>query len=240
MSFKSLALSVLMVSSIMGLPAYAHPHDHECVGPVDENCFRGGPSGDLCDVYVESSDAEVEECLSPAHPRPARGFLCGFTSEFDPTLEGDTQTGEIDGGPLVNEANPGGDIYLKCTIQVGSQGATHAGADSTGVADGTGAGVVVIPPTVVRYVGPFGLPVYLCSEVRLGGAGGTPLYWDSTNGEFSSSSGVDCGLALYQDGGVSGRCSITGDNGLRLLCRMDNGQLCLIWLDGTCLVPLPL
>lgn len=136
------------------------------------------------------------------------GFLCGFASITDPTVEGDVQTGEINGGPLAaaDTDNPGEEaatIAIRCTIQVGAQGATHAGADAYAATSPTNPGVAVLPAHQFTYVAPSGSPVYLCSSAIVNGQ---IRYWDSVNdpvdttdGGWQTTSGHDCLLAISQE-----------------------------------------
>ena len=146
--------------------------------------------------------------LSPLTVASAQsGDLCGFASITDPAVEGDVQTGEIDGGPLfaADVDNPGeetADISIRCTIQVGAQGGTHAGADAY-IAEGpTQAGVAVLPAHQFSYVAPVGAPVYECTQAEVNGQ---IRYFDADNpfdpADFigwSTSSGVDCVMAINQ------------------------------------------
>ena len=103
------------------------------------------------------------------------GFLCGFTSTEDPQVEG-SQTGEIDGGPLVIEDATTPVIesgYITCTIQVNAS--THAGADGCAKSGPTTPAVVALADTCT-YAAATGDNVYLCAQVTIEGHG--TYYWN--------------------------------------------------------------
>lgn len=139
----------------------------------------------------------------PAPARAQEGFTCGLVSVTDPTGEGDVQTGEVDGGPITAtstdpnapSADPTASMTLRCTVQVGATGHTHAGPDAAS-ASASGTGFVVLPPTQVSFVAPEGTDTWLCTEVTVNG---TVSYWDDVNGTFSSSSSVGCALVISQE-----------------------------------------
>lgn len=134
----------------------------------------------------------------------AEGLLCSFTSTTDPVSEPDTQTGEIEGGPLTAtstdpnapSADPSASMTLKCTVQVGATGATHVGPDAAS-ASASATGVVVLAPTTISYALPEDSSVYLCTQVTVNGS---VYYYDETNGVWSMSASVDCALAISQSG----------------------------------------
>jgi len=133
------------------------------------------------------------------------GFLCGFASITDPTVEGDVQTGEIDGGPLfaADVDNPGeetANISIRCTIQVGAQGSVHSGIDAYSAEGPTQAGVAVLPAHQFTYVAPEGAPVYLCTEAEVNGQ---IRYFNETEDDatrgWTTSSASLCALAISQE-----------------------------------------
>ena len=130
------------------------------------------------------------------------GRLCSFSSVSDPTIEdGQTQTGQINGGPVVAadltgpSVDPTASVSLTCTIQVGASNATHAGADS---ASGTssGRGFAILEPRPVSYLSPEGQPVYICTEMSVNG---NTRYWDGGAGAWSSSEAAACPEAIAQE-----------------------------------------
>ena len=123
------------------------------------------------------------------------GVLCGFTSVTDPTVEnGQTQTGEIDGGPVGDPSKPAATVTLTCTIQVGAANGTHAGADAVSLS-GTGTGVATVGGAAT-YISPEGQPVFMCSQVTVNG---TTYYWDDAAGDWSFSSSAPCSEAIQQE-----------------------------------------
>jgi len=187
----------------------------------------------MVSVVLAIAGIGATSVTTPAQAQTGR--RCGFSSEFDPTQEGDTQTGEIHGGPIANDVNPGGTIEIICSIHVGAANSTHAGTAAVSVSSGASTAVAILAPTVVSYVAPFGQPVFMCTRVRLDNS--QTLYYDDQNGAFVSSNTAVCGIALYQDLGVFGRCEISDP---RLLCRMADGTFCVIYLGGNCLLTLPI
>ncbi len=135
------------------------------------------------------------------------GFLCGFSSITNPNAEANTQTGEIDGGPLVVTTGEGATTApasgtLTCTIQVGAN-STHAGADAPGgKVSANGTGVVVIPPSVVSYTAAPEQAVYLCSQFTYTGGGTVYFHADNDDdpstdtGHWSADANSECGLAI--------------------------------------------
>jgi hypothetical protein len=118
---------------------------------------------------------------------------CGFTSVTDPNPEAPvgTQTGYIDGGPILQNGT------ITCTIQVG--GATHADANNGASASATGTnGFTYLSPTLVSYSSPPLTPVYLCTQFN---DGSVTYYWDDTTGTWTTSASSTCGLAI--SGGTS-------------------------------------
>ena len=139
---------------------------------------------------------------TPAHAAEPISAGCAFSSITDPTVEnGQTQTGEIDGGPATSDP-PGLTVTLTCTIQVGGGSSTHADADSASASD---AGEVAVVASVVSYTSPEGQPVYLCEQVDVPGDG--TYYWhdaDTTNDTTDTSewrhddASASCSLAISQ------------------------------------------
>ena len=118
---------------------------------------------------------------------------CGFTSVTDPNPEAPlgTQTGYIDGGPILQNGT------ITCTIQVG--GGAHSDPNNGASASATGTnGFTYLSPTLVSYSSPPLTPVYLCSQFN---DGTTTYYFDDTTGTWSTSSASTCGLAI--SGGTS-------------------------------------
>jgi len=100
-------------------------------------------------------------------------LLCGFTSATDPNPEApaDTQTGELDGGPIAQNGT------ITCTIQV--TGARHADPDNGAKASATGNnGVTVLNPTLISYTSPENSNVYLCDQFT--DSAGVVWVWDDT------------------------------------------------------------
>jgi len=165
----------------------------------------------------------------PAHAQT--GFLCGFTSITDPTVEGDVQIGEVDGGPLfaADVDNPGeetANIAIRCTIQVGAQGAVHSGVDAADVLSESTPAVTVLPPTAISYVSPPGTPVYLCTTAIVNGQ---VRYFNETEDNatrgWSTSSASLCALAISQEISVP-ECSDGVDNDLDGAIDFPNDPQC--------------
>jgi hypothetical protein len=112
------------------------------------------------------------------------GRTCAFHSVGDPAAPG-WQVGEVEGGPLTGTGT------LVCTIV---RNANWHLATGTSVA-ASGDGVIVLPPTPVRYAGDGGDDVALCT--RLVTATGT-LYWtagpEPYGGTWSTDPRSPCGL----------------------------------------------
>ena len=132
--------------------------------------------------------------VPPASATPV-GRPCSFTSVTDPTVEnGQTQAGQINGGPVTDDTAVAPTITLTCTIQVGAANASHGGADSFALSNtGTGAASVA---GQASYVSPEGQPVYLCTEATVNG---TAYYYDSDTGTWTTDSSVRCGEAIQQE-----------------------------------------
>ena len=166
----------------------------------------------------------------PAYATPV-GRVCAFTSVTDPTVEnGQTQMGQVNGGPVTDDTQAGATITLTCTIQVGAANNTHAGTDSVALSNtGTGAASVA---GQASYVSPEGQPVYLCTEVTVNG---TTYYRDSVAATWSSSNTAPCGEAISQDMfKPGGMCTDPFD---RDCTYWRDGWLdfCSVWAMGICL-----
>ena len=144
---------------------------------------------------------QIEIPCTRSAPAPY-GFLCGFSSVSDPQVEG-SQTGEVDGGPLVL-----GDAYdpavfytgsITCTIQVNQS--THAGADACAVTGPTTPVAGEVAGTCT-YASATGDNVYLCTEVDI--VNGPTLYWDSVNDVWSTEPNVGCSLDITVEPGEEG------------------------------------
>lgn len=131
---------------------------------------------------------------APAGATPV-GRDCGFTSVTDPTVEnGRTQVGQINGGPVGDDAQAVAGVTIACTIQIGADNSTHAGADAFRLS-GSGIGTASVAG-MGRYVSPEGQPTYLCTEVTVNGA---TYYRDSANATWSTNPGVGCADAISQE-----------------------------------------
>ena len=153
---------------------------------------------------VIASVLSVLICVAspPASATPTIQRRCSFTSITDPTVEnGQTQTGEVNGGPVTDDTQAGASITITCTIQVGGANATHAGADAV-ACSGNGIGVAEVA-CQASYVSPEGQPVYLCTQVTVNG---TNYYWDASApgvdpnlpGNWSTTGGL-CNEAISQE-----------------------------------------
>lgn len=134
-----------------------------------------------------ASAAEPAFYFGPADSGPS-GATCGFTSLTDPGTEtGEIQTGEVEGGPLL------GDGTLSCILQVGSEAHEGTGNDAAGVSE-SGTDLVVVKPTVLSYVAPDDVPVFLCSMFT--STSGTKIYWNAATKEWSQDPASPCALAI--------------------------------------------
>jgi hypothetical protein len=117
-------------------------------------------------------------------------LLCGFNAVADPNPEApaDARTGYVEGGPILQNGT------ITCTIQVG--GALHSDADNGATASASGTnGVTYLSPTLISFVSPSQVPVYLCDRFR--DAGGTTYYFDDTTGTWTSTpTGAACRLTI--------------------------------------------
>jgi hypothetical protein len=135
-----------------------------------------------------------------AAPPSGPGAVCQFTSVSDPTVEGDVQTGQISGGPLVtvnvDTANPAASGpqtgTLSCYLQVDN--ANPTGPIGNPGVSGTGTGVVTAGPGQVTYTATATQNVYLCSQWT-DSSDGTIWYFNDTTSDFSTTASP-CGLAV--------------------------------------------
>jgi hypothetical protein len=147
-----------------------------------------------------------------AGPQPpnniANGRRCSFASEYDPRFEGDTQSGTMNGGPLV-AVSPGATIELICTIQTGGANSTHAGTDSVTTTSGPMLQVAAFAADeVFQYIAAPNQPVFMCSQAIIAG---TTYYWDATVATpgpvsqldtavgWTTNSGATCNEAISQE-----------------------------------------
>lgn len=137
----------------------------------------------------------------PAHATvDPSGLLCEFPL---PTFEGDLLT--VSAGPLtlVDEAGPGPvSGRVTCTVQSGYQ---HADPDLGAATSDTMTGAVVLPPTQVGVA--WMEVMHLCTQVDVDG--GPTLYYDSWEGEWSTSALAPC--EYYGPCPTSGSCGGGGD-----------------------------
>jgi hypothetical protein len=135
------------------------------------------------------------------------GAVCQFSSLADPTAEGDVQTGQISGGPLVtvdvDTASPQSGT-LHCYIQVNNDIPTGSGPGVSG----HGTGVVTAGPAQVSYTATETDNTYLCSTWTDDGDGVT-YYFDDTTSDFTTTP-VPCSLATSANAGPPPRTYPTG------------------------------
>lgn len=144
--------------------------------------------------------ALVLPLAGPVRATEPEGMLCGFSSLPEPTQDEGTVLAEVDGGPVAVAdladlvANPA-TVTLTCTIQVGAENMTHAGADAASVSV-SGNTVAVLPPTLVSYREAPDRSFTICTQVTVTDARGDThdFYWDGDAEEFSSSPDVYCWL----------------------------------------------
>ena len=148
----------------------------------------GCDSTDRCSLS-QSGTFTVLPSPSAVGPETTRG--CGLVAATD-TATG-LQVGLMNGGPFGDPSQPTAGTSLTCTIQVGSGGATHAGADAVSASSSEGTGLAVLPARSVSYAAPSPGDVYLCSESSVGG---TTYYWDAGAGVWSTSDLVACNRAV--------------------------------------------
>jgi hypothetical protein len=127
-----------------------------------------------------------------AAPDPITDSGCSFTTATDPNPEApaNTQSGYLYGGPIAQNGT------LKCTIKSGV--ATHTGTTPPGQSaslSGTGTtGVTVVAPGIVSYVSPPETDVYVCDQFT--DSANVTYYWDGDNNVWTTSSAVNCELAI--------------------------------------------
>jgi hypothetical protein len=148
--------------------------------------------------------AHAEPCIDPSRIPPVRPENCedvhdgkgapdggcGFATATDnaPEAPEDSATGVLYGGPIAQNGT------LTCTIKVNV--GTHTGPYVNGAsrsATGTN-GTTILSPGVVSYISPGTEPVYLCDQFK--DAGGTTRYWDGDADVWTTSSAVNCELAI--------------------------------------------
>ena len=188
-----------------------YPHGGTCVAVVHVGCWYETPNGSAwCVVWVGGActsggdvgtvnEEVVEEAVDEAATTVTdaltldqiEGRRCSFASMTDPSAPGQVQTGEVRGGPIVSS---GASLVLACTIQVGPDSSTHAGADAAS-AEASGSGTVTLHPTPLTYSWTAGDAIRLCSQVTLNG---TPYYWNAAANTWSVNSGVPCDVATKQ------------------------------------------
>lgn len=130
-------------------------------------------------------------------PTRIAGSSCGSDLVEDATAEsGDVLTGSMYGGPIYagSEARPVTGVYLICTLQVGAENSTHAGADAASAAT-WGVGPTSVLPGSVSILAPVGVEVYQCSEVWIDtNDGHVTLFLNALTQTFDPSPFVDCAL----------------------------------------------
>jgi hypothetical protein len=151
---------------------------------------------------------------------PGPGALCGLATLTDPNSADPVQLGVVFGGPLVvlDDSRDVSGGTLVCTVQVGE--ATHVGTDHAGAA-ASGTGLVVLPPSLVFFAHPIGLPVYVCTEF-LPDDGSPTLYWNDSNDPLVSGGWITdpngaCTLAVQVLGAVGSVYEILNDTVCRVL-----------------------
>ena len=130
----------------------------------------------------------------------ATGQTCALTSALDPVAEPDVQTGHVTGGTATATV-VGATIAIRCTVQVGATGATHAGPDAATASSMPGQSTTLLA-TVVSYVAPFPGPVFLCTEWTVTDPSATTYtyYYDPSIPGFSTSASVPCVTATGPTG----------------------------------------
>jgi hypothetical protein len=135
----------------------------------------------------------------PAHAAAPSGpgAVCQFSSTTDPTVEGDVQTGQISGGPLVtvnvDSTNPTASGPQSGTLHCWVQVASDVPTSGPGVS-GHGTGVVTAGPAQITYTATVDQNVYLCSTWT-DDADGVTYYFNDTTSDFSATVSP-CGLAV--------------------------------------------
>ena len=140
-------------------------------------------------VAVGAGFAAPASAAAPTSP-PDRG--CGFSSATDPNPEApdNTQTGQINGGPIAQSGT------ITCTIQVGGVG-LHSEPDNGAKASATGTNGTTVPnPTLISYTSPPNTNVYLCSQFT--DTSNVTWLYDDADGVWENAAGnttATCGLA---------------------------------------------
>ena len=128
-----------------------------------------------------------------------KGKRCSLASAKDPTTEGSTQTGTIQGGPVGAPGFGGGptsSTTLTCTVQVGSRGG-GGGAQAVSVS-ASGIGFAILLPVTVSFSQFGDQPVYVCTTVTVDG---TTYEFDEDSGEYVTGGGASCRQATSPDPG---------------------------------------
>ena len=121
----------------------------------------------------------------------ATGQTCALTSALNILVEPDVQSGHVIGGTATATV-VGTTIAIRCTVQVGAAGATHAGPDAVTVSSTPGQ-TTTLPPTAVSYNATFPGPVFLCTEWTVSDPfGTTTYYYDASVPAFSTSASDPC------------------------------------------------
>ena len=139
------------------------------------------------------------------------GLICSFTTVIDPTAEEGTQTGQLEGGPVLFTVAPDGTTpqegTLICRVQVVDAFASdHTGSGPSVSGRINAAGVAVAGPYVITINRTGSQNVFLCSEF-VDNSEGLVYYWDDDNSEWSTNPVVHCGLSLTGDKGGAPRDS---------------------------------
>ncbi len=126
------------------------------------------------------------------------GFTCGFTSTSDPTgqviQDPNTQTGEIDGGPIV-VVNQNGDLvdYVEITcalkLNYGENDGTNVAASRSSITAGN-VGVLV---DTVSYTALPGDDIYVCMDIHWCDEKG--CWWIYLDSDDDPGNGNQCDLA---------------------------------------------
>ncbi len=109
-----------------------------------------------------------------------------MTSTGDATVEGSTQTGTAEGGPVLAVPLEVGTVDIRCDVQVGVY-YRHNQFDSAAAT-----GTVVVPRTLISYVAERDDPVYLCTRWTLNSV---TYYYDGELFTFVKNADAPCALA---------------------------------------------
>ena len=125
--------------------------------------------------------------LVPAAADPGadgpEGSPCQYVATTQPAPDG-TQAGQLSAGPLR------GDGTVRCAIQVGM--GVHSAPDAA-VAEATGSGMVVLPPTPVVYERPGQARMFMCTSWDPEGEGPMMFFHrGSKSGAWSDNPGTPC------------------------------------------------